>query len=188
MGILFVSLIAVAALAPGLRAPRGDLPAAVSTHRRREAARWAALGLAGTVAAAGVLGALPSAPDAPEARSHTTGMPWALVISAAAWLLTAVLLAVAWVGLRPEATVDDETASTLSGQGADVVEGGHRHILRVRRRGGPDQPRRRRLEPVVRARLLPGGPGTGSPRPCPRRRRRHRPTRPRSPTGSPPPS
>ena len=66
----------------------------------------------------------PRAPAAPEAGPHTAGMPWALVVSAAAWLLTAVLLAVAWVGLRPEATVDDETASTLSGQGADVVEAG----------------------------------------------------------------
>ncbi|MEJ8278821.1 hypothetical protein [Pseudonocardia spirodelae] len=53
-----------------------------------------------------------------------TGTSWALVVSAAAWMLTAVLLAVAWAGLRPEPTVDDATATALSGQGAPVVEVG----------------------------------------------------------------
>lgn len=51
-------------------------------------------------------------------------MPWALVVSAAAWMLTAVLLLTAWAGLRPESTVDDETASALSGQGAPLAEVG----------------------------------------------------------------
>ncbi|WP_226354658.1 MULTISPECIES: hypothetical protein [unclassified Pseudonocardia] len=58
-----------------------------------------------------------------QVRSRST-MPWALVVSAAAWMLTAVLLAVAWAGLRPESTVDEDTASTLAGQGAPVVEVG----------------------------------------------------------------
>ncbi|MFG1633448.1 hypothetical protein [Pseudonocardia alni] len=58
-----------------------------------------------------------------QVQSRTT-MPWALVVSAAAWMLTAVLLAVAWTGLRPESTVDEDTASTLAGQGAPVVETG----------------------------------------------------------------
>ncbi|WP_308817632.1 hypothetical protein [Pseudonocardia alni] len=56
-----------------------------------------------------------------QVRSRST-MPWALVVSAAAWMLTAVLPAVAWAGLRPESTVDEDTASTLAGQGAPVVE------------------------------------------------------------------
>ncbi|WP_226352248.1 MULTISPECIES: hypothetical protein [unclassified Pseudonocardia] len=58
-----------------------------------------------------------------QVRSRST-MPWALVLSAAAWMLTAVLLAVAWAGLRPEPTVDEDTASTLAGQGAPVVASG----------------------------------------------------------------
>ncbi|WP_060574628.1 MULTISPECIES: hypothetical protein [unclassified Pseudonocardia] len=49
-------------------------------------------------------------------------MPWALVVSASAWMLTAVLLLVAWAGLRPDPTVDEETASILGGDlGTDAA-------------------------------------------------------------------
>lgn len=51
-------------------------------------------------------------------------MPWALVISASAWMLIAVLSLTGWAGLRPEAGVDADTADTLSAQGVPTVDSG----------------------------------------------------------------
>lgn len=60
-------------------------------------------------------------PDADGGRGHTLRT---LAVSAVAWVLTAVLLILAWTGVRPEPTVDAETAGTIESQMGSAPEVG----------------------------------------------------------------
>ncbi len=61
------------------------------------------------------------APAADTAASRRPGPPWQILLSGAAWVLTAVTLVVAWFAIRPEATVDEETLGTIRGRLGDPV-------------------------------------------------------------------
>lgn len=55
------------------------------------------------------------------ATGRRGGPPWPIVVSGAAWVLTAVALVAAWASSGAEATADDETLGTIRNQVGDAA-------------------------------------------------------------------
>lgn len=60
-------------------------------------------------------------PSPDTATARRVGAPWPILVSAAAWVLTAVMLVLAWSSTGRESTVDEETLGTIRSQTGDAV-------------------------------------------------------------------